>query len=154
MILIRPANREELLNQARELFIEYAKYIDIDLSFQKFDLELKFLRDYIHLTGSLLLAFYKDKLAGCVGLRKFENNICEMKRLYVRTEFRRKKIGIELAKSIINKAIELGYKYMRLDTLPFMKEAINLYLSLGFKEIAPYRYNPYEGARFYEIQLF
>ncbi len=103
MILIRPANREELLNQARELFIEYAKYIDIDLSFQKFDLELKFPRDYIHLTGSLLLAFYKDKLAGCVGLRKFENNICEMKRLYVRTEFRRKKIGIELAKSIIIK---------------------------------------------------
>jgi len=154
MILIRESNSKDLYNQARGLFIEYAKFLDIDLSFQNFDRELERLSIFYNIPkGCLLLAYFEGKLAGCVGLRYFENEICEMKRLYVRPEFRRKKIGLELSKSIINKATKLGYKYMRLDTLPFMKEAINLYLSLGFKEIPPYRYNPIENAKFYELKL-
>jgi GNAT superfamily N-acetyltransferase len=154
MLLIREASSEECINQIRELFIEYADYLNFDLSFQNFDLELNRLPlNYTEPSGCLLLAFYDDKLAGCVGLRKLKNDICEMKRLYVRPEFRRKKIGLALSKAVINKAKEIGYIYMRLDTLPFMKEAITLYSSLGFKEITPYRYNPIDNAKFYELKL-
>ncbi|MFX1380402.1 MAG: GNAT family N-acetyltransferase [Promethearchaeota archaeon] len=154
MILIRKAYGKDLMTQVRNLFIEYAESLNIDLNFQNFDQELRWLSIYYSIRkGCLLLAYFEDNLAGCVGLRYFENGICEMKRLYVRPEFRRKKIGLELSKSIINRAKELGYKYIRLDTLPFMKEAINLYISLGFKEIPPYRYNPFEKARFYELKL-
>ena len=154
MILIRKALSEESINQAKVLFIEYADYLKIDLSFQDFDLELKLLPlNYTAPSGCLLLAFYNDKLAGCVGLRKLESDICEMKRLYVRPEFRRRRIGLELSKAIINKAKEIGYESMRLDTLPFMKEAIKLYSFLGFREIAPYRFNPFDNAKFYELKL-
>lgn len=100
-----------------------------------------------------MLAYYKENLAGCIALRQFQNDICEMKRLYVRSEFRGKKIGKALSIEIIQKAKEIGYKFMRLDTLPFMKEAITLYSDLGFKEIKPYRYNPFNGAKFFELKL-
>lgn len=154
MILIRKAYSKDLTNQARELFIEYAESLNIDLSFQDFEQELKWLPiPYCLPRGCLLLAYYDDKLAGCVGLRKLDDESCEMKRLYVRPEFRRQKIGSELAKSIINVAVQIGYRYMRLDTLPFMKEAIKLYDSLGFKEIPPYCYNPIENAKFFELEL-
>ncbi|MFX1304426.1 MAG: GNAT family N-acetyltransferase [Promethearchaeota archaeon] len=154
MIEIKESLSEELIRQTRELFIEYANYLGFDLSFQDFDEELKTLPgNYAPPEGSILLGFYKGKLAGCVGVRKFREEICEMKRLYVRPEFRRKNIGKILSKAIITKACEMGYKFMRLDTLPFMKEAISLYLSLGFKEIKPYRYNPFEDAKFFELKL-
>lgn len=154
MLEIKQAQSEELIKQTRKLFIEYANYLGFDLSFQNFDEELKALPgNYASPEGYILLAFYKGKLAGCVGVRKFKEDICELKRLYVRPEFRRKNIGRTLSKAIINKAYEMGYKFMRLDTLPLMKEAISLYLSLGFKEIKPYRYNPFEGAKFFELKL-
>ncbi|MFX1308619.1 MAG: GNAT family N-acetyltransferase [Promethearchaeota archaeon] len=154
MLVIKQALSEELIKQTRELFIEYANYLGIDLDFQDFDEELKALPgSYAPPEGCILLAFYKDKLVGCVGVRKFEDDICEMKRLYVRPEFRRKDIGKVLSKSIIEAACKIGYKHMRLDTLPQMKEAIALYQSLGFKEIEPYRYNPFEGAKFFELKL-
>jgi len=154
MLVIKQALSEELINQTRVLFKEYANYLGFDLNFQNFDEELKLLPgNYSPPEGCILLAFYKDKLAGCVGLRKFKDDICEMKRLYVRPEFRRKKIGKNLSKAIIHKAKKIGYKFMRLDTLPFMNEAISLYLSLGFKQIKPYRHNPFEDAKFFELKL-
>ena len=154
MLVIKQALSEELINQTRVLFKEYANYLGFDLNFQNFDEELKTLPgNYSPPEGCILLAFYKDKLAGCVGLRKFKNDICEMKRLFVRPEFRRRNIGRNLSKATIQKAKKIGYKFMRLDTLPFMKEAISLYLSLGFKEIKLYRYNPIEGAKFFELKL-
>jgi ribosomal protein S18 acetylase RimI-like enzyme len=155
MIQIKQGSSKEFIKQARELFIEYGKSLNIDLSFQGFDQELRGLPEpYCPPHGCLLIAYFDvDKLAGCVGLRKLENKICEMKRLYVRPEFRRKKIGLELSKSIINLAKRIGYKYMRLDTLPSMTEAINLYFSLGFKEITPYYYNPIENTKFFELEL-
>ncbi len=154
MLVIRQAISEELINKTRELFIEYANYLDINLDFQDFDEELKTLPgNYAPPEGCLLLAFYNDKLAGCVGVRKFKNEICEMKRLYIRPDFRKKNIGKTLSKVITLKAKEIGYRSMRLDTLPFMREAINLYSSLGFKEITPYRYNPFEGAVYFEMKL-
>jgi len=154
ILVIKQALSEELINKTRELFIEYANYLDINLDFQNFEEELKTLPgNYAPPEGCLLLAFYNNKLAGCVGLRKFKNEICEMKRLYVRLDYQKKNIGRALSKAIILRAKEIGYQFMRLDTLPFMLEAINLYTSLGFKEIAPYRHNPIEGAKFFELNL-
>ena len=154
MLVIKQVSSEKLVKQTRKLLIEYANYLGIDLSFQNFKEELKTLPgNYGPPEGCILLAYYKEKLAGCVSVRKFQDDICEMKRLYVRPKFRRKNVGKDLSNAIIHKAKEIGYNYMRLDTLPSMKEAITLYLTLGFKEIAPYRYNPFEGAKFYELKL-
>lgn len=154
MLVIKQAISKDLIKITRDLFIEYANYLDINLDFQNFDEELDNLPgNYAPPEGCLLLAFSEDKVAGCVGLRKFKNNICEMKRLYVRSDFRNKNIGKALLKAIILKAKDIGYQSIRLDTLPFMREAINLYLSLGFKKIHPYRYNPFEDAVFFELQL-
>ncbi|MFX1436983.1 MAG: GNAT family N-acetyltransferase [Promethearchaeota archaeon] len=154
MLLIKQALTERQNKHIIKLFNEYANYLGIDLSFQNFEEELKTLPgDYSTPDGCILLAYYENKLAGCVALRKFKEEVCEMKRLYIHPNFRRKKIGKALSIAIINKAKEIGYKSMRLDTLPFMKEAISLYLTLGFKEIAPYRYNPFENAKFFELKL-
>ena len=154
MLKLIQADSEEYLPQARELLMEYAASLDFDLHFQEFKKELaEFPGEYAPPDGRLLLAMHDEQLAGCVALRKISEGVCEMKRLYVRPEFRGKGIGRKLATAIIEEAREIGYKHMRLDTVPFMKEAIALYSSLGFKEIESYRYNPIEGAKFMELDL-
>ena len=103
--------------------------------------------------GRLLIAAYGDDPAGCIALRKLENRICEMKRLYVKPQFRGAGIGRALAEAIIEEAKEIGYHRMRLDTVPPMESARSLYTSLGFKKIGAYRYNPIQGAEFMELAL-
>jgi len=141
--------------QARELFLEYAKSLNFDLCFQNFNQELAGLPgDYSPPDGRLLLAEYRGTLAGCVAMHKLDADICEMKRLYLRPQFRGKGIGRILAEIVIAEARNLGYRRMRLDTVePVMKDAVAIYRRFGFKEIAPYRVNPIAGVLYMELEL-
>jgi putative acetyltransferase len=150
--------RAESLGQIaaiRELFLEYAQSLGFSLCFQSFDQELAGLPgDYAPPDGMLLLATDNGQPAGCVALHELAPGICEMKRLYVRSQFRGKGLGRELAQKIIAEARQLGYKKLRLDTVePVMKTAVAMYRQLGFREIPPYRQNPIEGALYMELQL-
>ena len=143
------------LAQARELFLEYAQSLGVNLCFQNFEQELAELPGhYAPPDGRLLLAEYQGQLAGCVALHQWEPGVCEMKRLYLRPTFRGKGLGRVLAETIIAEARTIGYQHMRLDTIePIMKDAVEMYRKLGFREIAPYRPNPIAGAMYMELQL-
>lgn len=149
------ATTDKHIDAARTLFKEYESGLGISLCFQNFNEELKNLPgDYALPEGRLLLANIDDQLAGCIALRKLNDGVCEMKRLFVRPEFRAHGLGRDLVQSIIDEARKLGYTHMRLDTLPGrMDKAIALYQSIGFVEIGPYRENPVEGAKFMELKL-
>ncbi len=147
MITIAPADD---LSIVRALITEYATSLGVDLSFQNLDHELSTLDTFYE---QILVARDDHDAAGCVALRRIDEEICEMKRLYVRPAFRGHDLGRRLAERIIEEARQRGYKRMRLDTLPTMTAAIPLYRSLGFVEIAPYRFNPVEGTRFMELAL-
>jgi putative acetyltransferase len=149
------AESVEHVTCARELFQEYAAALGINLCFQNFDQELAELPGaYAPPDGRLLFAVHGNKIAGCIALRKIGDEACEMKRLYVRPEFRGQQIGRALVKRLIREAREIGYMRMRLDTLPAkMDQAIALYRSLGFREIEPYYHNPVAGALFMELSL-
>jgi putative acetyltransferase len=143
------------IEHARQLFNEYAGWLEIDLCFQSFDKELAELPgEYTPPTGCLLLAIQDTGIAGCVALRQIGDGVCEIKRLFVRPEFRGQRLGRQLAEAIIREARQIGYQRMRLDTLPpKMNDAIGLYRALGFKEIEPYYNNPVPGAKFMELVL-
>ena len=145
----------EHIDQARSLFREYEAWLNLDLCFQNFEKELAELPGaYAPPTGRLLLAFENQELAGCVALRRLSDDVCEMKRLFLRSQFHGRGLGRELAERIIEEARSLGYKSMRLDTLSeHMGSAIALYRSLGFSEIEPYYNNPVQGALFMELNL-
>jgi len=147
VITIAPADD---LTIVRGLITEYANSLGVDLSFQNLDHELATLDVFYE---QILVARDEQNAAGCVALRRIDDEICEMKRLYVRPAFRGHDLGRRLADRIIEEARQRGYKRMRLDTLPTMTAAIPLYRSLGFVEIEPYRFNPVEGTRFLELAL-
>jgi len=154
MIKIEIAKTGEQIELARALFGEYARSLDFQLCFQDFQSELDSLPgEYASPDGCLLLAFYENNVAGCVAMRKLAEDTCELKRMYIKPAFRRLGLGRQLADTIINKARQAGYRKMRLDTIDTMIEAIDLYRSLGFEEVGRYRYNPIEGARFFELEL-
>jgi ribosomal protein S18 acetylase RimI-like enzyme len=154
MLKIAQAQSECDLQDARLLFEEYVASLGIDLGFQNFDQELAYLPgDYAPPEGQLLIARYGDELAGCVALRRLEPGVCEMKRLYVRPEFRGLRLGKSLVEAVIAEARVIGYVSMRLDTLPMMERAQKLYREFGFKDIAPYRHNPIQGAAYMELTL-
>ncbi|MBI1824918.1 MAG: GNAT family N-acetyltransferase [Planctomycetes bacterium] len=109
--------------------------------------------DYAPPRGRLYIARAGEKTAGCIALRPLEGDICEMKRLYVRPEFRNLGIGRDLTLKIIEDARAIGYDRMRLDTIPKLQSAIKLYEKLGFVDIAPYYSNPIAGVRYMELRL-
>jgi ribosomal protein S18 acetylase RimI-like enzyme len=143
-LTIRPARTEADLDAARRLFTAYAESLDFDLCFQGFEAELDGLPgEYAPPDGALLLAEVEDAIVGCVALRPMkDDNVCEMKRLYVRPAFRHEGLGRALARAIVEKARSLGYDRMRLDTVQSMTAARRLYASLGFEETEPYYHNP------------
>jgi len=100
-----------------------------------------------------MLVFDDRRAVGCGALRPIDDRVCEMKRVYLRPSVRGKGVGRVLIGTLIQSARELGYEQMRLDTLPSMTRAMEIYRSLGFKEIAPYRVNPVPGASFLELEL-
>jgi len=139
----------------RELFLEYGRSLSFSLCFQSFGKELAELPgDYAPPGGRLLLASHGDVPVGCVALHKLEAGICEMKRLYVRPQFRGRGLGKVLAERVIAEARQMGYKQLRLDTVESeMRTAVAMYRNLGFREIKPYRANPIESALYMELEL-
>jgi ribosomal protein S18 acetylase RimI-like enzyme len=148
------ASGADAVAQARDLFCEYAAESQLDLCFQNFEAELAGLPGaYAPPDGRLLLALYEEQLAGCVALRRLDEGVCEMKRLFVRPAFRGLGLGRELARRVIEEARAAGYATMRLDTLARMQAAVALYESLGFRRIAAYRPNPLEDVVYMELRL-
>ena len=146
--MIEPADDVAVV---RELILEYAASLGVDLAFQDFEHEVATLDTYYEL---MLVARIEGDVAGCIALRRIDDEVCEMKRLYVRPEFRGKGLGKALAERVIIEARRIGYKKLRLDTVePVMRAAVAMYRQLGFREIPPYRENPIEGALYMELEL-
>jgi putative acetyltransferase len=136
------------------LFQEYATWLNIDLSFQNFEAELKLLKEmYAFPRGVILLAKIENDFVGCVAVRKKENEIAELKRMYIKPAHQTKGIATLLLEKSLVIAAALGYKKIRLDTLDNMTPAINLYKKNGFYEIEPYYFNPEKNAVFFEKML-
>ena len=152
-----PATLAEL-QATRDLFLEYAQSLRVDLSFQSFEEELAQLPgEYAPPRGALLLATVDGALAGCCALRPADAvdypNAAEMKRLYVRQAYRGQGIGRQLADAILDEARQLGYSCVLLDTLSDMEAARAMYEDMGFEEIPPYYHNPYAGAHYLKVEV-
>ena len=148
------AGTPDQIKRVRELFREYADATGAYECFEGFAKEIAGLPGpYGPPTGQLLLAELDGRSAGCVALRKIEDDISEMKRLYVRPAFRGRNLGRQLAEAIITDARRIGYRAMRLDTLSSMVAARALYQSLGFLAIPRYNDNPGVGVIHLELRL-
>ena len=155
MMNIIEAKTDAEIDAARRIFREYESWLGLDLCFQGFEEELAGLPGkYSSPDGRLFLAYSGEDLAGCAALRKIVPGVCEMKRLFVRDQFRRFGIGRLLIDKLLTAARDIGYRAMRLDTYPAkMGKAVGLYRQYGFIEIPAYYHNPYEGVLFMELQL-
>lgn len=155
MIDIIGVETPEQIEETRRLFREYERWLALDLCFQNFEEELKNLPGkYAAPDGRLFLITVGGAVAGCIALRKLEKRVCEMKRLFVRENFRGLRLGKILIEKLLVEARRAGYEKMRLDTLPEkMPRAVELYKSFGFRQIAPYYENPHDETLFLELNL-
>lgn len=136
------------------LFKTYIRSLDFVLDFQDVDRELQHIdREYNDPEGVLLLAMDEGQAVGCIGVRKFDDGIAELKRMYVDPHYRGQQLGRRLLEAAFTEASRLGYRSIRLDTVPTMHSAIALYRSFGFREIDAYRFNPIAGALYMEKEL-
>ena len=149
----------ERIDAARDLMIEYRDSISTPLCFQGFDAEMQALPGrYVAPTGCIFLASTPaDGYVACIALREIDpgplGRTCEMKRLYVRPTHRGLGLGRAMCEQLISRAVTLGYDAMRLDTDSYMKEAIGLYRSLGFRPIPKYNNDPIPDTLFFELSL-
>ena len=151
--IVHPKTKSDF-EQVKNLFIEYQQYLGVDLCFQSFDKELDMLDEiYKEPFGTIIIAKYGEEAIGCIALKPIKNTECEMKRLYVKANFRGTGLGKLLAQTIIKCAVERHYTIMKLDTLTTLKEAVALYKSLGFIETSPYIYNPHSEVLYFEKTL-
>lgn len=143
------------IEAARELFEEYAAWLGLDLSYQGFEAELAALPGkYAPPRGALLLACDDHAALGCVGLRPLDwPAVAELKRIYVRPESRGRRLGMLLSDAALSSACDIGYRRVRLDSLPTMATAQRLYESVGFREIGAYRSDPAVGTRYMELEF-
>ncbi|MGX5173054.1 GNAT family N-acetyltransferase [Aliikangiella sp. IMCC44653] len=140
--------------QAAELFKAYQAELNVDLCFQGFNEELANLPEkYAAPYGAIFLAEHCDHFVGCVGVRKHEAGVCEMKRLFLQPQARGLKGGFKLVETVIAEARQLGYQSMKLDTLKRLVPAIKLYQEFGFQEVLPYYANPLDEVVFMELKL-
>ena len=154
MIKLQIVEKADHVAQVKALFQEYAETRKNDPALENFHEEIDSLpAKYAVPDGNLILAYSDGNLAGCVAVHKLADGICEMKRLYVSPRFRGRGIGRYLVEAILKQAATMGYSHLRLDSIPSMREAQELYQSIGFYEIPAYRHNPNEGTKYYEIDL-
>lgn len=148
------AETQDALDAVRQLFIEYADSLQVDLCFQDFERELAALPGkYAPPEGALILALVGGQAAGCAALRRIDQDVCEMKRLYVRDAYRGQGLGRALVARIIEEARGRRYRLMRLDTLSRLTDALGLYEAFGFVPTEPYIHNPIEDVRYLELAL-
>ena len=144
----------EHFKAARQLFTEYATWLNVDLCFQNFDSELGNLENiYVPPHGDLILCKHKDEYIGCVGIRLFSEDVAEMKRLFVKENARKLGIGSSLVKEAERSAKNKGYNEIKLDTLDKMITAVNLYKKNGYQETGSYYHNPLEGVVYFSKTL-
>jgi ribosomal protein S18 acetylase RimI-like enzyme len=147
-------NIKILFSEYINLLLEVEKDFHIYLDLQNYDSEIDNLKEKYGLPdGRLYIAYYDNQAAGCIALRKMNETECEMKRLYIKPQFRRNKIGMALVELIINDAKKIGYKYMLLDTLPSLEAAVKLYENFGFYRIPPYNDSPIDNTIFMKLDL-
>ena len=148
------AHTDKEYAEAAKLFTVYAKWLNIDLSFQHFEEELTGLKSMYALPyGGIILCREDGKYIACAAIRKIDDVTGELKRMYVMPEHQQKGIGRELLTRSISLARQCGYQRIRLDTLNHMQPAINLYQSFGFRISEPYYHNPNKGAVFFELEI-
>jgi ribosomal protein S18 acetylase RimI-like enzyme len=153
-ITLKIATTNQEFTDAEQLFREYASSLEIDLAFQDFAKELTIIGvQYNKPSGALILAYSDIEAVGCAAVRKLDDETAELKRMYVKPQFRGHKIAQKLLQLSLDIARDLHYKKIRLDTIPSMTSAQKLYLSNGFYVIEPYRFNPVEGAIYMERRL-
>jgi ribosomal protein S18 acetylase RimI-like enzyme len=160
-VKIIQASTKEHFDATRGLFKEYYALLytlpemQLNGDLQSHEGELRDLENgkYVPPDGAILLSVAGNEFSGVIALRKLTDEICEMKRLYVRPQYRGESLGLHLVEKVLQKAVELGYKKMRLDTHPALKSAWRLYYSLGFYDIPQYNQNNVPGALFMEIEL-
>lgn len=151
----------ELKDEVKELFTEYTDYLvkgDKEfrkyLEIQKYDNEIENPEEKYGLPkGRLYVAYFENKVAGCIALRPLNDTQCEMKRLYVKPQFRNKGIAKILVEKIISDAKEIGYNSMLLDTLPFLTAATNMYKKMGFYEFECYNDSPLDNTIYMKLDL-
>lgn len=147
-------NTDNQFNDAISLFQEYANSLNISLAFQNFDEELNIINSmYGSPTGCLLLVYDNELPVACAAYRKIGEDICELKRMYIKPNYRRKGIGQEIMNILCTRSKLNGYRLMRLDTLDTMTPAIKLYSNNGFYTIEAYYHNPNEGVVYMEKSL-